>query len=627
MRIIKYGIDKIINAKQYQRRLILLNIDIFIILISIILSFNVLFETLVPLKIFDYKWIIPALIISNIFIYITSGNYKGILRYEGEKSILLASYKNLIASFAIYIFGIITNLNTPSITIFCLISIFITIFSLTIKLIFKDILLNIEFLKKSYKKRIMIYGAGSAGAQLAESLQISGNLSIQAFIDDDQQKWGRTLNGIKIISPSKINQVKKDIDKVLLAIPSLNKSRKREILQYIQSRNYSILEIPSIEELASGEAKIDTLKPIDINDLLGRQSSTPNNALLKECIYKKTICVTGGAGSIGSELCRQIIQNNPKKLIIIDKDEYNLYKIESEFISKNQQGKIDALLGDVTDYYFLENILKENKVDIIYHVAAYKHVPLVEKNPITGLKNNVLSTYIVCETSIKYNVNKVILISSDKAVRPTNIMGASKRLAELIVQSYSKLEEKKKNLPKVCFSFVRFGNVLGSSGSVVPLFKNQIKNGGPITLTHENVNRYFMTIEEAAQLIIQASSLALGGEVFLLDMGQPIKIKSLAKKMIRLSGLTVKDENNKNGDIEIIISGLRSGEKLYEELLINGKTEKTQHPLILKSKEPFVEPNDLINSLNLLKKAIKLNNKTKVLEFLKYYVPEWEPQE
>lgn len=622
MSLINNLFHNVINANKYIRRLILLNVDISIILLSIYIGFSIYDGNFLTNDFYNYKWFILTLTFLNIIIYIFTNNYKGILKYQGEKTILVSSYKNILSTLLVYIFGKLNNLSIPSFTILFLVTIILSVISLTTKVLFKDIILKLGK-DKVKKQTIIIYGAGSAGAQLAESIQISGKFIIEAFIDDNPQKWGRNLNQIKIIPPSKLKKINIKIDKILLAIPSLNKNRKREILQYIQSKNYSILEIPTIEEITTGEAKIDKLQPIDINDLLGREVSTPDKNLLKECTFNKVICVTGGGGSIGSELCKEIIKNNPKKLIIIDKNEFNLYRIEQYFISYEHKAEIIYYLEDVNNIRSLDAIIKINNVEIIYHVAAYKHVPLVERNPLAAMRNNVLATNAVCQSSIRNKVKKVLLISTDKAVRPTNIMGASKRLAEILVQCYSKIEANKFKEPKVCFSFVRFGNVLGSSGSVIPLFKEQIKRGGPITLTHKEINRYFMTIEEAAQLIIQASSLAEGGEVFLLDMGEPIKIKDLAEKMIRLSGLKVKNCDKDDGDIEIVITGLRSGEKLYEELLIDGKSEKTIHPLIFKSNEPLVDPNNLLLAISKLKEFVETNNSQKSLELLKTYVPEW----
>mgnify|MGYP002820740324 FL=1 len=399
----------------------------------------------------------------------------------------------------------------------------------------------------------------------------------------------------------------------------------------MQDYQIPVLKVPSIEELTSGKARIDSLRPIEVEDLLGRGSVRPNKELIQGSIDGLNICITGAGGSIGKELCKQIVNHSPNSLIMIDSSETNLYHLEQEINSiclKDEEINLKFILGNVKNFKSISKIFKKNNVDNVFHAAAYKHVPLIELNPIQGIDNNVLSTYSLCKAALLADIKKVTLISTDKAVRPTNIMGASKRLAELIFQAYSSkynLQEEQhsypKNYPK--FSIVRFGNVLNSSGSVVPLFTKQIAEGGPITLTNENVTRFFMTLPEAAQLVIQATTLSRGGEVFLLDMGSPMKIFDLAKQMIKLSGLKIKDSNNPDGDIEIITTGLRPGEKLYEELLINAESKSTEHPLIFKANEDFIPYEDLIKSISDLENFIEEENIEEVLKVLSNLVPEW----
>ena len=363
-----------------------------------------------------------------------------------------------------------------------------------------------------------------------------------------------------------------------------------------------------------------------MEDLLGREIVSPVKSLLGPGISNLVVCVTGGGGSIGSELSRQILGLNAKKIILIDNSEHNLYSIYQELTGNPlSENKIIPLLGDVTNKNFVNHLLTKHKIDLIFHTAAYKHVPMVENNPISGLKNNVLSTNILCAAAVKNGVKQFILISTDKAVRPTNVMGASKRLAEMIVQAYAgeEIKKLKENKESVKFSMVRFGNVLGSSGSVIPLFKSQIKQGGPVTITHKEITRFFMTIKEAVELVLQSLSIATNGDVVLLDMGEPVKIKYLAEQLIRLSGLTIKDKNN-GGDIEIIYTGLRPGEKLYEELLIDGKSEPTQHPLIFKAKEKFPSLTELNPKINKLKEYLYSENKDCCFKLLAEMVPEWK---
>ena len=412
-----------------------------------------------------------------------------------------------------------------------------------------------------------------------------------------------------------------------MAIPSLIPSKRREIIKKLSKFNIPVLQIPSIEELTSGGADINNLRPITIEDLLGRDRVLPEPELLKECIQGLSICVTGAGGSIGSELCRQIIKLKPKKLVLLEISEPSLYSIEQELSHLNREKiEITTILGSATKVSLINKIFLNEKIDIVFHAAAYKHVPLVEANPIEGIYNNVFSTKVICQAATKASLKKVILISTDKAVRPTNIMGVSKRLSELVVQAFAQNDSLTKAYPysKTIFAMVRFGNVLGSSGSVVPLFQKQIKKGGPITITHPDIIRYFMTMNEAAQLVMQSAALAEGGEVFLLDMGEPVKIYDLACQMVKLSGLRVKGEDNNLNDIQIITTGLRPGEKLYEELLIDSKAEITKHDLIFKASEKSIDFNILLPLLEELEIHLNNQNLNGVFLILQKLVPEWK---
>ena len=459
------------------------------------------------------------------------------------------------------------------------------------RILFRDILLNSKRHKTKKIQNIAIYGAGSAGAQLNVSLGLSETHKVKLFIDDDIKKSGMSIGGVRVISPSKINNYLLDIDKIYLAIPSLKANRKREIINLILNLNLPILEVPSINEIITGTKSINSLKSIEINDLLYREEAGSYKELLNNSINNSIVLITGAAGSIGSEISIQSLMLSPKKLIFIDHSEADLYKLKYKInkIKTNFNVELEFVLGSILNKPLIEEIIAKNSVNLIFHCAAYKHVPILETNPLIGIHNNVFSTKIICECAIKSKVEKVILISTDKAVRPTNLMGATKRLAEQIIQAFddhekSQNEEDNLYIPTK-FSSVRFGNVLESSGSVVPLFKSQIAQGGPITLTHPKIERYFMTITEAAQLVLQTVSLSEGGDLFLLDMGESILIKDLAKKMISLSGLTLRDSFHQSGDIEIVLTGLRPGEKIREELLIDGKSISTQHPLIYKAFE------------------------------------------
>lgn len=434
------------------------------------------------------------------------------------------------------------------------------------------------------RRRVLIYGAGSAGRQLAGGLANSQEMQVVAFVDDDNLLHGNFLNGKPIFAPAKLADAIEDlaINDVLLAMPSASRQRRTEIVDSLRGHEVTVRTLPGIFELADGKVTVNDLRPVQIEDLLGRDPVPPDPALMSKCITGKTVLVTGAGGSIGSELCRQIVTQNPTRLIIVDHSEYNLYTIEQELTASfaaNKNIEIVPILASVTDRLRMESVFEAQSPTTVYHAAAYKHVPLVEANASEGLRNNVFGTRIVAELAEKHGAQHFVLISTDKAVRPPNIMGASKRLAEMILQIMAQHSSTQ-------FAMVRFGNVLGSSGSVVPLFRKQIAEGGPVTVTHTEVTRFFMTIPEAAQLVIQAGSMAASGDVFVLDMGEPIKILDLARRMIELSGLQIKSNPEDEG-IEIKITGLRPAEKLFEELLIGEQPLSTTHPRIFKAREPM----------------------------------------
>ncbi|WP_288235964.1 nucleoside-diphosphate sugar epimerase/dehydratase, partial [uncultured Prochlorococcus sp.] len=605
----------------YLRRFILIIFDLILIFLSGL--FCTWIHTDLEFDSFDYRLYYFLLSTSGVAIFTLTNQYKGLTRFYSPERIYYQLLRNLIfVLINSFLFSLFSNTSIPvklSILLFLVLS--TTIGGLRI---FLRYLIN-KLAKRNLKQRIKvaIYGAGSAAAQLASSLQYGGNYEILFFLDDNKHLWGRSIRGIEIKNPINFNNFKQKVEKVLLAIPSINKKDKNKIIERMKQLGVKLLEVPTIEEITSGKSNIDNLNPINIEDLLGRDKILPDHSLIGAEISQRSICVTGAGGSIGSELCKQIVKYSPKSLLLIDISEPNLYKIENELKEKIPNNlSVKYVLGDVKNKLFLKNELKKMNTEIIFHSAAYKHVPIVENNPIEGIENNVLTTKSISEIALELNIEKVILISTDKAVRPTNVMGASKRLAELIINSYSQKTISNKKY-KTKFSMVRFGNVLGSSGSVVPQFRRQINSGGPITLTHKNVVRYFMTIQEAANLVLQASNLSDGGDLFLLDMGEPVKIKDLAEKMIYLSGLTLKDQNNPNGDIEIRISGLRKGEKLCEELLINNKSSPTKHPLIYKAIENGIDDEILYPSINKLIQAINKREKDMVLSILRDLVPEW----
>jgi FlaA1/EpsC-like NDP-sugar epimerase len=485
--------------------------------------------------------------------------------------------------------------------------------------------------KKSYsvnafdkRKNVLVYGAGSAGIQLATALTYSQELNPIAFIDDEPTLSNHQIMGLKVHSSNNLGELvaSMKIEEVLLAIPSVSRNRRNEIINNLEPYPVLVRTVPGVSELAQGKLKINDLNVVSINDLLGRDPVPPNQNYLRADITNKVVMITGAGGSIGSELCRQIIQLQPKKIVLFEQNEFSLYTIDQELIQKNLKIDIAPILGSVLDSKQVERVCKTFSVQTIYHAAAYKHVPMIELNNFSGIENNIFGTLSCAEAAVLSNVETFVLISTDKAVRPTNIMGATKRFSEMILQALSK----KYNDKATNFSMVRFGNVLDSSGSVIPLFNKQIKEGGPVTVTDPAIIRYFMTIPEAAQLVIQAGAMSKGGDVFVLDMGEPVKILYLAKKMIHLSGLNIKDSNNPNGDIEILFTGLRPGEKLYEELLIGDSVLETEHQLILRSNEEMLPWSDLKLILNKLKTSVDKQNLEGARQALIEAVPGYKPQ-
>ena len=475
----------------------------------------------------------------------------------------------------------------------------------------------------SQKRNVLIYGAGSAGRELCTALYQSSEYNPVAFVDNSVELYRQSINGLEVFNEDDIEDLiqKHNIKEVLLALPSISRRRRNEIIAILNPLPINVRSLPSVSELAQGKVKIDDLRDVSIKDLLGREPVKPNEELLKLKITGKVVLVTGAGGSIGSELCRQIILQKPKQLILYEINEFSLYNVEQEF-DKIEMPHVEILpvLGSVRDRKRFQNVVKHFSVQTIYHSAAYKHVPLVEYNNSEGVLNNTFGTLIAAEVALAEKVETFVLISTDKAVRPTNTMGATKRIAELVLQALSKQES------STCFTMVRFGNVLDSSGSVIPLFKQQIKNGGPVTVTNANMVRYFMTIPEAVELVVQAGAMGKGGDVFVLDMGEPVRIYDLATKMIQLSGLQVLDEDNLDGDIEIKCIGLRPGEKLYEELLVGDNISQTDSLLIMRAEESMLDWEDLKPILDQLNEAINNSDQEKVRELLIEAVPEFKPQ-
>jgi FlaA1/EpsC-like NDP-sugar epimerase len=487
-------------------------------------------------------------------------------------------------------------------------------------------------LRKGALPQVLIYGAGSAGRQLASAMASSNEMRVVGLLDDDDRLHGHVLNGLPIYNPEALAEVLADqpVATVLLALPSVSRQRRNDILKSLSAHKVAVRTVPGLSDIATGKVGLSDVRDLDIDDLLGREPVKPNGLLLNLNTHNKTVVVTGAGGSIGSELCRQILKTGPKQLLLVEMSEFALYQIHQE-LQGYEAVEIVPLLASVCDEVRMHEIMDTWKPHTVYHAAAYKHVPLVEHNPAEGVRNNVWGTLTCAEAAVRNGVRNFVLISTDKAVRPTNIMGATKRLAEMVLQALAEvsasLAVQGGRVPsaKTTFSMLRFGNVLRSSGSVVPLFREQIKTGGPITLTHADVTRYFMTIPEAAQLVIQAGEMGQGGDVFVLNMGQPVKIIDLARRMVELSGLSVRDEMRPDGDIEIAVTGLRPGEKLYEELLIGDNPKPTQHARIMKAHEPFLPWAQLEQKLNALSIAMSVNDVPVIRGMLQQLVSGYQP--
>jgi FlaA1/EpsC-like NDP-sugar epimerase len=593
------------------KQIIVFAVDCFYILFTVWLSFSLRYER-AHIPISDDWFAYAGAILIALPIFIISGIYRSIFRYSGFSALSTVAVACLLYGI-LYFIAIVFMLPTSIPRTIGILQPLLLLLGLGSSRAIARFWFhpgNVKNSKSCNKEKILIYGAGEAGIQISSALHHNARYSVEGFIDDDELLQDKSINGVTIYSPNCVQKIVQDksITSILLALPSVTKARRKEIINSFESIDIHIRTLPGIEEMADGKLLISDIREIEIVDLLGRDPVAPNPELIKRCIKNKSVLVTGAGGSIGSELCRQIISLNPNQLILLEQSEYNLYTINQELeerIKNHGYGvQIITLLADVTDREHIKNIFDRYKPETVYHAAAYKHVPLVECNPLEGLRNNVFGTLSVAEASKNSCVSHFILVSTDKAVRPTNIMGASKRIAELILQA---LADKQDGM-RTCFSMVRFGNVLGSSGSVVPLFKDQIKNGGPVTVTHQDITRYFMTIPEAAQLVIQAGAMAVGGDVFLLDMGEPVRITDLAKRMIELSGYTIKNEANPGGDIEIVITGLRPGEKLYEELLIADNPIKTNHQRIFKAHEHSIKYAELQEYLEVLEDMIADGN-------------------
>ncbi len=612
---------RLLRLAPLNRRLLLSVADALFIPLSVWLSFWLRLADPLSINFIQSIWLMPAALLIGLPLYALTGQYEGLTRYVGSLAMYRLAGRNGLLVLLLALTGIMLQLPLPPRSSWILLWLLLTGLTGTLRFGLRDALLSRQGKARDGQTRVAIYGAGAAGAQLAAALRLDRTRRVRVFLDDAPLLWRRNINGIPICPPESLKQQLGEIDQVLLAIPSLSRHRRRQIVEGLQPLGIPVLQVPSVEEIANGQARIDALRPIAIEELLGRDAVAPDPQLLGAGITDQVVLVSGAGGSIGAELCRQILMLQPRRLVLLELSEPALYAIDQELRSSLPVGvELVAVLGSAADRPLVERVLQNQGVKEVFHAAAYKHVPLVQANPLAGLANNVLATEVLANAAVHAGVSGFTLISSDKAVRPTNVMGASKRAAELVIQALA--GEMPSEGPRL--SMVRFGNVLGSSGSVVPLFRRQIARGGPITLTHPEMVRYFMTIPEAAQLVIQAAALAQGGDLFLLDMGEPVRIRELATQMVRLSGLSVRDNEHPNGDIEIVCTGLRPGEKLYEELLIDAAALPTAHPLIYRARERSLGREELWPQLDALKTAICRQDEESALAVLMRLVPEWQ---
>ena len=620
--------QSVLNLPRLVKRLLALGTDVCLCLVTVWIAYYLrtgVFHML-------HSGVITAMAVSvalAIPIFITCGLYRAVFRFEGLTAtvsvvLAVASY-GLIYMVIFTVFGVEKVPRTLGLIQPALLLVGVLLSRGAVRLFLSGQYRSL--LRETNREKVMIYGAGESGRLLFNSLEAGRSMKVVAFIDDDKRLQGGRIANVKIHSAEHLPALMQKLGcrTVLLAIPHTKRSRLREIVDMLQALKLNVRTMPSVEELASGRVKVDTLRELEIDELLGRDPVAPREDLIGRTIAGKTVLVTGAGGSIGSELCRQIVKVGPQRLLLVERSEFMLYKIYHELIENTAHSadvELVPLLADVTDAVRMREIMSVWLPETVYHAAAYKHVPMVEHNPLEGIENNVFGTLETARAAREFGVRDFVLISTDKAVRPTNVMGTTKRFAELILQAMAA-----ESHGSTVFTMVRFGNVLGSSGSVVPRFREQIRAGGPVTLTHPDIVRYFMTIPEASQLVIQAAALGEGGDVFVLDMGKPVKIYDLARRMIELSGLTVRSAENPAGDIEIAVTGLRPGEKLYEELLIGDNPEPTVHPRIFRAQEKRQSIDDMRLWLEELQRALNERDRAAAVGVLRQAVPEFMPKD
>lgn len=610
------SLNHIWNLPRAYKRLISIAIDAFFVVASFYAAYWSRIGNVKPFESYLTWYVVIGTLLVTVFAFMRLGLYRAILRFLTFHALAVVSIGTIISAASISVLAFYFDAPVPR-SVPIIYGAFLCLLCGGSRLVVRVL---VSQANSKGMKNVLIYGAGAAGRQLALALRSSETHKVVGFIDEDKTLYNTIIMGLKVKGIGRAEKLidKHSVSQILLAVPSASRARRKEILDSLVHLSAEVLTVPDMKDIVDGKAQIDELKDVAIEDLLGRDSVAPQQALMEANIKDKVVMVTGAGGSIGSELCRQIVRQKPKALILFELSEFGLYQIDRELSNlvevESLNVEIVPLLGSVQRINRLATTMKSFGVHTVYHAAAYKHVPLVEYNVVEGVRNNVFGTYYTAKAAIEAQVESFVLISTDKAVRPTNVMGTTKRMAELGLQALAEQENAKESGTRFCM--VRFGNVLGSSGSVIPLFKKQIASGGPITVTHPDIIRYFMTIPEAAQLVIQAGAMGKGGDVFVLDMGEPVKITDLAVNLIQLSGLELKDDNNPYGDIAIEFSGLRPGEKLFEELLIGDNVGETAHPRIMTANERFLPLDEYIKVIDNLDKACHNFEHDKIRELL-----------
>lgn len=616
------SVYRLVSISRFLKRCIMLGTDFIALPLLVAVAYALRLNTLTP-HIDDFWLFLAAPLVAVPVLYLT-GFYRSIVRYLGAE-VAWSLLTGVLVSVAVLAAAsyMMPGASIPR-SVFMIWGMLAVLYLGGSRFLMRRFLVNV--LGGGLNRQpVAVFGGGGAGAQLVSGLQSSTEFFPALVVDDDPSKHGTLLAGVPVVHRDGLEKAarRKKISAVLMALPSISRSRRMDIVRWLETLNVRVQTVPGLADIAMGKARLEEVRDVAIEDLLGRDSVPPRQDLLHRCISGKDVLVTGAGGSIGSELCRQILKLSPGRLVLLEQSEFSLYAIEKELRQLVAAGKLKVeivpVLGSVVNRGLMEKLCQHYRVDTVYHAAAYKHVPIVEANPASGVRNNILGTFEAAQGAEAAGVKHFILVSTDKAVRPTNVMGATKRFAELVLQAMAARGS------STVFAMVRFGNVLGSSGSVVPLFRDQIRQGGPVTVTHPDVIRYFMTIPEASQLVIQAGALAEGGEVFVLDMGEPVRILDLATTMIHLMGLSVKDETNPQGDIGLEFTGLRPGEKLYEELIIGECSQGTGHEMIMQATEDFLEWDEVLFALEAFRKALSRGDDDTMRALLRSYVAGYAP--